>query len=425
MRLRNAIALRVMPACLGLLVAVSGASAAELGADVGGLLEHARANSPELRVMRHEAAAAAERIGPSRALPDPVLRVELENIGNEGNGGGFNLLPGRVGETKYTVMQPLPAWGKRDLRRDVAQADATQAYSRVDAAWSDLAMRIKTAFAQYYLADGSARLTAEVLDLMSQLERIAQARYAGGLVAQQDAIRAQIEQTAMRTDLVMLDNEKRQWRARLNALLGRGRDAPLADPRALRAMPPAAALAPETLAQRALGRNPQLQAEAARVRGAESNRELVRRNRWPDFQVGVSPTQMGSRIAAWGLMVELNIPLQQGSRRAQERESEAMVQAARSRAQALATELDGELAQATAGLEAARRTEDLLGRQLLPQSEVGTRAALAAYENGRVDFATVVESQRQIRKARQDLLKAQAEARMRLAEMERIVGEDL
>jgi cobalt-zinc-cadmium efflux system outer membrane protein len=37
----------------------------------------------------------------------------------------------------------------------------------------------------------------------------------------------------------------------------------------------------------------------------------------------------------------------------------------------------------------------------------------------------LLEAQRQIRKARQEILKSQVEAQMRLAEIERIVGEDL
>ena len=53
---------------------------------------------------------------------------------------------------------------------------------------------------------------------MMRLEQIAQARYAGGLAVQQDAIRAQLEQTAMRTELIAIDNEKRQLRARLTRL---------------------------------------------------------------------------------------------------------------------------------------------------------------------------------------------------------------
>ena len=191
-------------------------------------------------------------------------------------------------------------------------------------------MRIKTSYARYYLAAGNERLTREILDLMARVEQIAQARYAGGLVAQQDAIRAQLEQTAMRSELIMLDSEKRQVRARLNALLAREAAAPLAEPAALRPLPPVGALDASALAQRARANNPQLLAEDARVRGAEKNRELTRRNRYPDVTVGISPSQMGSRITSWGLMVEVNIPLQQDTRRSQEAEAEAMLNAARS-----------------------------------------------------------------------------------------------
>jgi outer membrane protein TolC len=398
---------------------------AELGADVQGLLEHARAQSPELAAMRHEADAAQQRVGPAGALPDPMVRVELDNFNNYGNAARADLRPWKVGETKYTLLQTFPAWGKRDLRRDVAADDVQQAGARADAAWAELAAKIKTGYAQYYMAVGSARLTLEVVDLMSRLEQLAQARYAGGLVAQQDAIRAQLEQTAMRSELIALDSEKRQLRARLNALLARDGAAALAEPQALRALPAVTALDAQALAERARARNPLLQAEEARLRGAQHNRELTLRNRYPDINVGVSPTQMGSRLTTWSLMVEVNIPLQQDARRAQERESEAMVNAARSRSQALASQLLGELGENLAGIDAARRSLALIDAQLLPQSELSLRSALAAYESGKVDFATVLDAQRQIRKARQDRLKVQVEAQMRLAEIERIVGEEL
>ena len=156
------------------------------------------------------------------------------NVNNYGNDAGFNLLPGKVGETRYTLMQMLPAWGKRDLRREVAAADVQQATARTAGAWTELAMKIKTGYARYYLAAHNERLTREILDLMGRIEQIAQARYAGGLVAQQDAIRAQIEQTTMRSELITLEAEKRQARARLNALLAREASAPLAEPVALR-----------------------------------------------------------------------------------------------------------------------------------------------------------------------------------------------
>ena len=322
-------------------------------------------------------------------------------------------------------MQPLPAWGKRDLRRDVAAADADQAMARTGATWAELGARIKTTYAEYYRTVGNERLTREVLDLMSRLEQIAQARYAGGLVVQQDAIRAQLEQTAMRSELISLDNEKRQLRARLNALMARDWAAPLADPQVLRPLPSLAASDAAQLAERARARNPQLLAEQARLASAQKSRDLTLSNRYPDWLVGLQSTQVGSRLTSYGLMVEVNIPLQQDSRRAQEREAESMVGAAQSRAEALANQLLGELAGNLAAFDGARRTATLVETQLLPQSELSLRSALAAYENGKVDFATLLDAQRQIRKAQMDRLKAQVEAQMRLAEIERIVGEDL
>ena len=43
----------------------------------------------------------------------------------------------------------------------------------------------------------------------------------------------------------------------------------------------------------------------------------------------------------------------------------------------------------------------------------------------RTEFATLLEAQQQIRKARQNQIKAQAEAQIRLAEIEKLLGEDL
>ena len=64
-----------------------------MGSNVQGLLAYARAQSPELGAMRQEADAAAQRVGPAGALPDPVLRVELMNINNYGSNASPSLLP--------------------------------------------------------------------------------------------------------------------------------------------------------------------------------------------------------------------------------------------------------------------------------------------------------------------------------------------
>jgi outer membrane protein TolC len=286
-------------------------------------------------------------------------------------------------------------------------------------------MRIKTAYARYRQASESLAQTRALLDLVDRLERVAQARYAGGLAAQQDAIRAQVERTSMTSDLAMLESELRSARARINGLLVRPVEAPLAEPRDEGALPALARLDAATLRSRVLARNPQLAAEDARIRAAERSKDAVFANRYPEFTFGVSPIQTRNRVSEWELMFEINIPLQQKARRSEEAEAAAMLAAAQARREAIATEALAALGENLAALEAAHRVETLTQASLLPQAEVTLQAALAGYETGKVDFATVLDAQRQIRQARLALIRTRAEARMRLAEIERLLGEEL
>ncbi|KAB2970672.1 TolC family protein [Zoogloea sp.] len=397
---------------------------AGLGGSLESLLDYARTRNPEYAAMRHEAEAAAERVEPAGALPDPKLRTELRDITRMGEQNP-SLAPARVGSTRYLVMQDVPWLGKRELKREIAELDARGAAGRASGTWAELAARIKAAYSQLQYVHRNEQLTRELLDLVTRLEKIAQVRYAGGLAPQQDVIRAQVEQTGMKSELVALENERRQLQTRLNTLLARPGTSPFAAPEHLRPLPAPAQLDLALLEERVRSRNPQLFAEEARIRSAEKNRELTYKNRYPDFTLGVSPIQYQGSVKEWELMVELNLPLQQGSRRAQERESEAMLLAARARRDATTNQVLGELAENLSGLEAARRTEALASTSLLPQSELTFKAALAGYETGKVDFATLLDAQRQIRQARQNQIKAQAEAQLRLADIERILGEDL
>jgi outer membrane protein TolC len=394
------------------------------GADMESLLIIAKDANPEYASMRYEAQAAAERVTPAGALPDPKFRTELRDITRMGEQNP-TLSPSEVGSTRYLLMQDIPWFGKRELKQQIAAFEAESTQGKARGTWSELAAKIKTAHAQRYYLHHNQKLTQEILDLVIRLEKVAQGRYAGGLAAQQDVIRAQIEQTNMNNELLVLASESRQVNARLNALLARPASAPLAEPERLRAVPAPAQLDYATLEERVRSRNPVLFAEESRIKAAEKSRDLTYKNRYPDFTVGLSPIQYQSAVKEWELMVELNIPLQQSSRRAQEREAEAMLSAARSRKEAAANQVLAELSENLAGIEAARGTGILATTSLLPQGELTFSSALAGYEAGKVDFATLLDAQRQIRQAKQNQIKAQFEAQIRLAEIEKLIGEDL
>ena len=395
----------------------------KLGSSVEGLLQAARERNPEIASMRFDADAAAERVAPAGALPDPKLRTELRDITRMGEQKP-TLLPGRVGSTSYVLMQDLPWMGKRGLKREVAESQAEAARSRAAGAWVELAGKIKTTYAELYYLDQNERLSREILDLMARLEKVAQVRYAGGLAAQQDVIRAQVEQSIMRNELIALDAERRQLQSRLNALVGRPSSEALAAPEQIRALPSLEQVSFAALEVRARMNNPLLRTEESQIRAAEKNRELTYKNRYPDFNVGISPIQYRGSIKEWEVMVEMNIPLQQDSRRAQERESEAMLAAARSRQEVVMNQVLADLYANVAGFESARRSLALTTESLLPQSELTFRSALAGYQTGKVDFATLLDAQRQIRQTKLNQIKAAVDAQKRLADIETIVGEE-
>jgi outer membrane protein TolC len=188
---------------------------------------------------------------------------------------------------------------------------------------------------------------------------------------------------------------------------------------------PARALDFAGLTKTAVERNPVLAAQSAQIAGAERNADLVRANRWPDLTVGLAGIQRGTRLEDYEVMLEVNIPWQRDVLRANESEALAMKSAAQAKRDATALQLQSELGQNWAALDALGEQAAILRDTLLPQAQLTFDSALSAYQAGRVDFGTLLDAQRQIRKTRLDLLKVQLEQQMRLAEIERIVGEDL
>ena len=425
--------LHVFAVVLGLAACVVNAQAAHEPGETGGmrpgstvdsLLVIARQNNPEFSAMRHEAQAATERMGPAGALMDPRFKVELQDITRMGE-QGVTVLPSQVGATAYTLTQELPWSGKRDLKRDIATLDAGAAQGRARQNWSEMSARIKALYVQRYLVQANQRIASETLDLMLQQEKVMQVRYAGGLAAQQDITRIHVEHTGMRAELVALGAEWRQTQTRLNQLLARPADAPLAAPLTLRPLPEAAKLDFAVLSERQRSVNPMLSVAASAVQSAEKIRDLTYKSRYPDFMLGITAMQRQDTVKEWGLMVEINLPIRDGVLQSQERESEALLAAAQSRQLAASNQALADLSDNLIALDAARQTEHLMTYSLMPQADLTWRAALTAYENGKADFATLLDAQRQIRQARQSQIKAQTDAQMRLIEIERLVGDDL
>ena len=139
-----------------------------------------------------------------------------------------------------------------------------------------------------------------------------------------------IDEAVKGADLVMIGSERRQAAARLNGVLARPADAPLADPRELRPVPPRA-LDFAGLVRDASSNNPTLALSMAQISTSERNAELMRANRIPDLGIGLGVIQKGTRLTDYEVMFEVNIPWQTDVIRAGVNEAQAMSGAAAAR----------------------------------------------------------------------------------------------
>lgn len=399
------------------------ATATMPGATVDELLVLAKRMNPEVAATALETEAALARVDAAGRLPDPSFQTEFKDIDRERQ----NALPEQLGRVEYKIQQEFPLWGKLGLQEGVARARAGAVRETQRATELEIAARIKTVFAAYYAAFENWRLTRDLYGTVATLADVTQSRYAQGLGEQEDSVRAEVEKTRLRTELVRFEANQRQMAVQLNALIDRPEDTPLAAPEALRPLPEPS-LDVADLLERARVANPTVGAAQSQISAAEGDQALVRKSWYPDVTLGVTFQQFvdqDRRSPGYEAMIGTTIPLQWGLREAWEREAAANVAAARRRRDAADARVRGDLADAYYALQGLRQVGTLLKNVQLPETRLALQGALRGYEQGRTTLNTVLDTEQRLFETMLRLLAVEVEQQVRLADIERLIGGDL
>ena len=387
-----------------------------LGATAEGLIAAGRMLSPTLRAATLTTSAAAAKFDAAGALDDPMFTVLSDEVDRTGGR--------RINKTYLTFTQEFPLWGKRDLRRSVALAAVEAARGKERAAQDELDERIKVTFARYHAVTQALAINREVIRLTRQMATVAMRRYGQGVGDQPGAILAQAEETRAAGEQIKLEAAKTTAVARLNVLLARPADTPLGTPMRARKLP-INDLAVGALLERSRASNPRLFAGAAAIHGAVSERQLAQRAWYPDITLGAGAIQRDNGPAGFLASVGIKIPLQRGPKEAGEREAAARLGAAERDLDAATAEIEGDLAEAIANLNAARQTRALLRDRLLPQQDAAYRSLVAGYGQGRGDLAAVLDAEHRLHDTNLELLRVETDAQTALAAIERLIGGEL
>ena len=388
------------------------------GATLDEVLAIARRLSPDLAARAVDTEAAQARVAIAGSLADPTLRITSDEIDRTSGP--------RQNKMFFTVEQEFPLWGKLDLRREQATADVARSRADTRATEAELIEKVKVAFALYYESDQAIRTTEDLHRVVHDMARVARERYAQGRGLQQEVYKAEVEITRLSTEIVRLEAKRRSAAARLNALLARPIDAPVARPVKLRALPSDAELTLDALIQRARAGNPSLAGHDAQIAAATAGKQLADKNWYPDVMLKAGAIdRTGNGPNGYLAEIGLRVPLQWGLHQAQQREAAAQVGAAQARRQAQELQIQGELGEFAADFAGSRRTADLIRTQLLPQSQALLRSGVAGYGLGRAELVDVLRAEHDLANLRIELLSAEFDQQRQLAAIERLIGSDL
>ena len=386
-----------------------------LGSSVEGLLAASRQLSPSLRAAALDTAAVAAKAEGADALDDPMLSASYQYYRN----------PNVFSGTAITVSQSFPLWGKRDLRRQAALADTAAARGREQSTQDESDERIKVAFAQYYAISRQIAVNRDILGVANRMKAAASVRYGQGGGNQTDIIQALSEETAAKIETARLEGERNAARARINTLIARPPDAPLAEPLRL---PTRSSANPALsgLLDRARSANPLLSAGGAEIEAARARETLADKAWYPDLTIGAGPLiQTNNRPVGVAATIGFNIPVPWGREASQQREAAAQLSATQQRYDAAWLNIQGALGESVARLQAARSTEALLRRETLPQARTTVRSLLADYGQGKGDLTAAIAAEHRIHDTELLLLKAGLDQQVELAAIERLIGGSL
>jgi cobalt-zinc-cadmium efflux system outer membrane protein len=382
---------------------------------VDSLVAEVLAVNPDIRAASAAWRAAAHRYPQEVSLDDPMF--------------GYMLGPGSWGSDEvndaYTLeaSQKLPWPGKRQLRGNIARAEANAAYYDVGEQRLRIAETTRLVYYEYYLAHRQLAVLVESNKLLQDFRQIALSRYESATVEQQDVLLADVELADLQRRLLELTRAEQVARARINTLLLVAANAPLPPP-PVELSTADKVRSPEELRSLALSQRPELAAQAARIRAEQYAVALAYKEFYPDVEVVARYDAFWQEEPLRPMVgMNLNLPIYKEKRRAAVCEARARITKEQAELDAKINEIMFEVEQSYRRVEESRSTLAVYQTSILPTVRHSVDAARASYLAGRLDFLRLVASQRQLLEMQDRYYMTVAEYRRRHAELMRLIGD--
>lgn len=349
--------------------------------------------------------ASREQAVTAARLPDPVLKVGVDNVPVEGP-DRFSTTRDFMTQRRIGLMQDLTRADKRRLRAERFEREADKTSAEKTAAAAAIERDTAVAWLERYYAEAMTGLVAEQEQQASQEVAAAEAAYRGGRGAQADIFAARGEAVALADRSRELGRRVANAKLALARWIGEAAQLPLTGQPVLDAVP----LELRTL-ETQLSHHPEIAVLRRQEDIAVTEAALARADKTPDWSVEVAFQQRGHSYSNM-LSVGVSVPLQWNQRNRQDREVSArLAQLEQTKAES-EDALRAHVVEVGAMLnewQSNRERQARLEQDLLPLARSRTTSAVAQYRGGKMSLADVLAARRSELDARLQVLQLEAD----------------
>ncbi len=367
-------------------------------------------NATAWKIRVHEARAVRAGL-----LPNPRLRIALEDFGGSGDHRGYN-----VAETTLMLSQLIELGGKRIKRRHLASSERDLALWDYESRRVQVAMTTQQAFVDVLAAQIHQQLAKEMLHLAERLYGIVDARVRAGEVSRLERFKSRVELAQARLQAAQIQQQLETARQRLAATWG------ALEPNFERVaghLERTAPLPPLSRLLQRLQSNPDLARWATEMVRRQRLLAVAKASTVPDLTVraGIRQYAENGDVAA---VAVFQVPLFIfNDQRTRVQEAQAGLGQAEQQRHASLVEARRQLVAAYQRLRQAQITTTLLQNEILPSAEAAFDAVHEAYRLGKVGVLDLIDAQRTLFTARRQQVETWRNWHLWWAVLERLTGE--
>jgi outer membrane protein len=393
-------------------------------------------NSPRLRAARAaiQRASGQEQVNFAPFLPQVDLLGQYGTVSSTlapGTPGpeGFILASG-TGTRAYTETELGLQWMLYDFGRTSGryrQAVARERVAELQLVRANQAVEfdVAAAYLEVLLASASKRVEEDAVRRAEAILDDTVARRKGGVGLREDVLRAEVQLSESREDLVVAREREFNALARLNNFMGRNASLPL-EVIDLEMQPPLPGSLTDLLATAAAQR-PEIRLAQQSVAAAEEGRRAAKADFLPQIFVRASAgrTDGENVVTGWqeGAGLHLEAPLYDGGRRSGDfRSADADVGAAVAEAQDILDAVGLEVNLAYHGVVASHERIEL-SRVAVSQAQENLRVESVSYRNGNATPTDIVDGEAALTRAQQRFYSSTYSYLVALARLDYAMGQ--